>query len=140
MEIRAKADEWQRVDITFAAGGMPAQGDSKRFGIHNAVHLLKESERTRNMAEKIFDSGTAQRILQQPCNAAALRASLSEVSSLFEEDGMDTALRQASTEISLSVAAGEPFSAAAEKDPAFSSNTPLSVLARQSFPPIGRSA
>ena len=46
-------------------------------------------------------------------------ASLSEVSSLFEEDGMDTALRQASTEISLSVAAGETFSAAAEKTGVF---------------------
>lgn len=32
VEIRAKADEWQRVDITFAAGGMPAgeiQNDSE---------------------------------------------------------------------------------------------------------------
>ena len=46
-------------------------------------------------------------------------ASLSEASSLFEEDGMDTALRQASTEISLSVAAGETFSAAAEKTGVF---------------------
>ena len=68
------------------------------------------------MAEKFL----TQEQLSVFCSSLAMLlrsgASLSEVSSLFEEDGMDTALRQASTEISLSVAAGEPF------------------LARQSFP------
>lgn len=87
VEIRAKADEWQRVDITFAAGGMPAG------------EIQNDSEYT----TRLLRSG----------------ASLSEASSLFEEDGMDTALRQASTEISLSVAAGETFSAAAEKTGVF---------------------
>lgn len=67
------------------------------------------------MAEKFL----TQEQLSVFCSSFAMLlrsgASLSEVSSLFEEDGMDTALRQASTEISLSVAAGETFSAAAEK-------------------------
>ena len=67
------------------------------------------------MAEKFL----TQEQLSAFCSSLAMLlrsgASHSEASSLFEEDGMDTALRQASTEISLSVAAGEPFSAAAEK-------------------------
>ena len=71
------------------------------------------------MAEKFL----TQEQLSVFCSSLAMLlrsgASLSEVSSLFEEDGMDTALRQASTEISLSVAAGEPFSAAAEKTGVF---------------------
>lgn len=71
------------------------------------------------MAEKFL----AQEQLSVFCSSLAMLlrsgASLSEVSSLFEEDGMDTALRQASTEISLSVAAGETFSAAAEKTGVF---------------------
>lgn len=58
------------------------------------------------MAEKFL----TQEQLSVFCSSLAMLlrsgASLSEVSSLFEEDGMDTALRQASTEISLSVAAG----------------------------------
>ena len=49
-------------------------------------------------------------------------ASLSEASSLFEEDGTDTALRQASIEISLSVAASRFRQR--RKRPAFSRNTP----------------
>jgi len=56
------------------------------------------------MAEKFL----TQEQLSVFCSSLAMLlrsgASLSEVSSLFEEDGMDTALRQASTEISLSVA------------------------------------
>ena len=71
------------------------------------------------MAEKFL----TQEQLSVFCSSLAMLlrsgASLSEVSSLFEEDGMDTALRQASTEISLSVAAGETFSAAAEKTGVF---------------------
>lgn len=71
------------------------------------------------MAEKFL----TQEQLSAFCSSLAMLlrsgASLSEASSLFEEDGMDTALRQASTEISLSVAAGEPFSAAAEKTGVF---------------------
>ena len=55
------------------------------------------------MAEKFL----TQEQLSVFCSSLAMLlrsgASLSEVSSLFEEDGMDTALRQASTEISLSV-------------------------------------
>ena len=58
------------------------------------------------MAEKFL----TQEQLSVFCSSLAMLlrsgASLSEVSSLFEEDGTDTALRQASTEISLSVAAG----------------------------------
>ena len=58
------------------------------------------------MAEKFL----TQEQLSAFCSSLAMLlrsgASLSEASSLFEEDGMDTALRQASTEISLSVAAG----------------------------------
>lgn len=73
VEIRAKADEWQRVDITFGRRRHARRGDSKRFGIHNAVHLLKEKRKDEEHGRKIFDSGTAQRILQQPCDAAALR-------------------------------------------------------------------
>ena len=61
------------------------------------------------MAEKFL----TQEQLSAFCSSLAMLlrsgASLSEASSLFEEDGMDTALRQASTEISLSVAAGGPF-------------------------------
>ena len=88
------------------------------------------------MAEKFL----TQEQLSVFCSSLAMLlrsgASLSEVSSLFEEDGMDTALRQASTEISLSVAAGETFSARwrcrriiwtfrqRRKRPAFSRNTP----------------
>ena len=60
------------------------------------------------MAEKFL----TQEQLSAFCSSLAMLlrsgASLSEASSLFEEDGMDTALRQASTEISLSVAAGMP--------------------------------
>lgn len=71
------------------------------------------------MAEKFL----TQEQLSAFCSSLAMLlrsgASLSEASSLFEEDGMDTALRQASTEISLSVAAGETFSAAAEKTGVF---------------------
>ena len=71
------------------------------------------------MAEKFL----TQEQLSVFCSSLAMLlrsgASLSEASSLFEEDGMDTALRQASTEISLSVAAGETFSAAAEKTGVF---------------------
>lgn len=71
------------------------------------------------MAEKFL----TQEQLSVFCSSLAILlrsgASLSEASSLFEEDGMDTALRQASTEISLSVAAGETFSAAAEKTGVF---------------------
>ena len=85
------------------------------------------------MAEKFL----TQEQLSVFCSSLAMLlrsgASLSEVSSLFEEDGMDTALRQASTEISLSVAAGETFSVAAEKTGVFPEYA-LSVLARQSFP------
>ena len=71
------------------------------------------------MAEKFL----TQEQLSVFCSSLAMLlrsgASLSEASSLFEEDGTDTALRQASTEISLSVAAGETFSAAAEKTGVF---------------------
>ena len=71
------------------------------------------------MAEKFL----TQEQLSVFCSSLAMLlrsgASLSEASSLFEEDGMDIALRQASTEISLSVAAGETFSAAAEKTGVF---------------------
>ena len=71
------------------------------------------------MAEKFL----TQEQLSVFCSSLAMLlrsgASLSEVSSLFEEDGTDTALRQASTEISLSVAAGETFSTAAEKTGVF---------------------
>lgn len=71
------------------------------------------------MAEKFL----TQEQLSVFCSSLAMLlrsgALLSEASSLFEEDGMDTALRQASTEISLSVAAGETFSAAAEKTGVF---------------------
>ena len=41
---------------------------------------------------------------------------------------MDTALRQASTEISLSVAAGETFSAAAEKTGVYTAEEILKIL------------
>ena len=61
------------------------------------------------MAEKFL----TQEQLSAFCSSLAMLlrsgASLSEASSLFEEDGMDTALRQASTEISLSVAGGAVF-------------------------------
>ena len=71
------------------------------------------------MAEKFL----TQEQLSVFCSSLAMLlrsgASLSEVSSLFEEDDMDTALRQTSTEISRSVAAGETFSAAAEKTGVF---------------------
>ena len=73
------------------------------------------------MAEKFL----TQEQLSVFCSSLAMLlrsgASLSEASSLFEEDGMDTALRQASTEISLSVAAGFRQR---RKRPAFSRNTP----------------
>ena len=86
------------------------------------------------MAEKFL----TQEQLSVFCSSLAMLlrsgASLSEVSSLFEEDGMDTALRQASTEISLSVAAGETFSAAAEKTGVFPEYA-LSVFSTaESFP------
>ena len=85
------------------------------------------------MAEKFL----TQEQLSAFCSSLAMLlrsgASLSEASSLFEEDGMDTALRQASTEISLSVAAkvssalrlrgGSRFRQR-RKRPAFSRNTP----------------
>ena len=74
------------------------------------------------MAEKFL----TQEQLSVFCSSLAMLlrsgASLSEASSLFEEDGMDTALRQASTEISLSVAAGRFRQR--RKRPAFSRNTP----------------
>ena len=80
------------------------------------------------MAEKFL----TQEQLSVFCSSLAMLlrsgASLSEVSSLFEEDGMDTALRQASTEISLSVAAVETFSAAAEKTGVYTAEEILKVL------------
>ena len=80
------------------------------------------------MAEKFL----TQEQLSVFCSSLAMLlrsgASLSEVSSLFEEDGTDTALRQASTEISLSVAAGETFSAAAEKTGVYTAEEILKIL------------
>ena len=80
------------------------------------------------MAEKFL----TQEQLSAFCSSLAMLlrsgASLSEASSLFEEDGMDTALRQASTEISLSVAAGAPFSAAAEKTGVYTAEEILKIL------------
>ena len=80
------------------------------------------------MAEKFL----TQEQLSAFCSSLAMLlrsgASLSEASSLFEEDGMDTALRQASTEISLSVAAGETFSAAAEKTGVYAAEEILKIL------------
>ena len=67
------------------------------------------------MAEKFL----TQEQLSVFCSSLAMLlrsgASLSEVSSLFEEDGMDTALRQASTESRFRQR---------RKRPAFSRNTP----------------
>ena len=80
------------------------------------------------MAEKFL----TQEQLSVFCSSLAMLlrsgASLSEASSLFEEDGMDTALRQASTEISLSVAAGETFSTAAEKTGVYTAEEILKIL------------
>ena len=74
------------------------------------------------MAEKFL----TQEQLSVFCSSLAMLlrsgASLSEASSLFEEDGMDTALRQASIEISLSV--GARRFRQRRKRPAFSRNTP----------------
>ena len=71
------------------------------------------------MAEKFL----TQEQLSAFCSSLAMLlrsgASLSEASSLFEEDGMDTALRQASTEISLSVAAGRAVFGSGGKDRRF---------------------
>ena len=75
------------------------------------------------MAEKFL----TQEQLSVFCSSLAMLlrsgASLSEVSSLFEEDGMDTALRQASTEIAFRLRRARRFRQR-RKRPAFSRNTP----------------